>query len=96
MQIKIIDPDIVIFGGTFWVMWSDLMDFHSSAYESEYKRDQIKLDDIIIRENIKYHYNDKRIFIETYHPNQRTISKMLYYELIVSQIKKWCDEYKLS
>lgn len=96
MQIKIIDPDIVIFGGTFWAMWNDLMDFHSSAYESEYKRDQIKLDDVIIRKNIKYHCNDKRIFIETYHPNQRTISKKLYYELIVSQIKKWCDEYKLS
>jgi hypothetical protein len=96
MQIEKIDPDIVIFGGTFWVMWNDLKDFHSSAYESEYKRDQIKLDDGIIKKNIKYHYNDKRIFIETYHPNQRTISKKLYYELIVSQIKKWCDEYKLS
>jgi hypothetical protein len=95
-QIEIIDPDIVIFGGTFWVMWNDLKDFHSPAHESEYKRDQIKLDDGIIKKNIKYHYNDKRIFIETYHPNQRTISKKLYYELIVSQIKKWCDEYKLS
>ena len=100
MQIKIINPDIVIFGGTFGVMRNDLEDFYSSVYESEYISGQIKLDGKIIKENIKYHYNDKRIFIETYHPcyrsNQRTISKKLYYKSIVSQIKKWCDKYKLS
>lgn len=94
-QLKDIKPDVVICGNVYWVMWNELKDFYIESQESNYVTDYIVYNGKRLSEKIKVHYNSHRIFIETYHPNQRKISRNIYYQSIISEIKKWIKIHKL-
>ena len=94
-QLKKIKPDVIICGSTFWIMWNDLKDFYIESQESNYIRKNIFCNGSVLSNNIKVHYNSHRIFIETYHPNQRKISRNIYYQSIISEVKKWIKSHKL-
>lgn len=94
-QLKDIKPDVVICGNVYWVMWKELKDFYIESQESNYVTDYVNYNGKKLSKNIKVHYNSHRIFIETYHPNQRKISQNIYYQSIISEIKKWIKNHKL-
>jgi len=89
-QVRLIDPDVIICCGVFWVMRNDLECFKIDHNEAAYATRDILLKDLNkLKSKIKAHYNTRRIFIETLHPNQRVISHKLYFESIVDTAKSW-------
>lgn len=95
-QIRLINPDVIICCGVFWLMWKELEYFSTEVDESDYIRKKIQINGNIINEKMKAHFNSHRIFIETFHTNQRNISRKLYYESIIQTVKNWIQEYKLK
>ena len=92
-QIKLINPDVIICCGVFWVMWNDLEYFKIEPDEIAYKREVLLTKS---KDLIKAHYNQQRIFIETLHPNQRNIPHKLYFDSIVNSVKSWLSSKKIA
>jgi hypothetical protein len=95
-QIKLINPDVIICCGVFWVMWDDLESFKIERNELAYKTIPLCNDLVKLKGKIKAHYNPQRIFIETLHPNQRTISHKLYFDSIIDAVKSWLSSKKIA
>ena len=80
-QIKIIDPDVIIFGTSFIVFdsidMSKFENFGDKVYEDKQK--------IHLHE---YQFGNKLI-LATYHPNNRTISQKEYCNSIIDAVNNW-------
>ncbi len=85
-QMKLINPDVVIFGNVFWLMWNEMKNFHVNDDETEYKMNEI------YKNKIKTHCNSHRIFIETYHPGQTNLTKKMYFEKTTQDFFSWWDK----
>lgn len=94
-QIKLINPDVIICCGVFWVMWKDLENYRIDGNEPTYFRKALDENTDRTKGKIKAHYNPQRIFVETYHPNQRIISRRLYFESIVRSVGAWSKSERL-
>ncbi len=84
-QMRLINPDVVIFGNVFGLMWNEMKNFHINDDETKYKMNEI------YKNKIKTHCNSHRIFIETYHPGQYRITKKLYFEKTTQDFFSWWD-----
>ena len=84
-QVKLIKPDIVICCGVFWLIHNERNEYKVEDHEPDYE--------FMIVNNklnkIRAHFNPHRIFVETLHPNQRTISHQMYYESILENVGMW-------
>ena len=74
-QIKLYDPHIIIFGNTFKYFEKDLLN-------GNYKKDTSN-DDLYV-----YECNGK-LFLDAYHPQQRTITKSKYVDDILKAMRKF-------
>ena len=89
-QVKLIRPNIAICGGVFWLMWKEREQFKVDMAEPEY------LYHVVDKQfdRVRCHYNPHRLFIETYHPNQRRLSRQLYYESVLKSANWWLEKYE--
>ncbi len=76
-QIMDYEPDIIICGNTFKYMKEDLIELLELK---EPKTQNYPTD---------HYYNDKKLVIDTYHPNQKSITHIKYFEGIIDAVKKW-------
>lgn len=72
-QINLLNPNVIIFGGTF-KFYKDLLKFEDSE---------------IVKGNPWYIAKDNKLYIIAYHPAQTTTSKLEYVNSIVSVVEKW-------
>lgn len=94
-QLRLINPDVIVCCGVFRVMWRDLETFGLEDSEPTYIRKAPDDNEGRSIGKIKSHYNSQRIFVETYHPNQRIISRKLYFESIVNSVGAWLKSERL-
>lgn len=72
-QLESINPNVVIFGGTF-KFYKDLLKFEDSE---------------IVKGNVWYVARENKLYIIAYHPAQTQVSKKDYVDDIVSIVEKW-------
>ena len=83
-QMKLINPDVVIFGNVFWLMSAEMKNFHINDNETEYKKHEYRYKDKIVA-----HSNSQRMFIETYHPGQTILTNKIYFEKTTQDFFSW-------
>lgn len=76
-QIELINPEIIIGGGTLHHFINDL---------------QLSDDEKYHQGNTKYFINDNKIYIQAYHPSQRTVSSEQYCNEIILAVKTWATK----
>lgn len=76
-QIELINPEIIIGGGTLHHFVSDL---HLSDVSANKQG------------NTKYFIKDNKIYIQAYHPSQRTVSSEQYCNEIILAVKTWAEK----
>lgn len=72
-QLKLINPNVIIFGGTFQY-YKDLLKFEDSE---------------IVKGNVKYISKGDKLYIDAYHPSYWQISEEEYVNYIASVVEKW-------
>ena len=87
-QIELINPDVIIFGGTF--NFFDEIFFRSFGKKKQYISKKRHLQ--------KYQYGNK-LLLSTYHPGQTIINRKIYCSSIIGAVNRWlcnCDLSDLS
>ncbi len=84
-QFKLIKPDITICCGVFWLMWENRNQFKIELDEPDYEYAVLNKE----VPKVKAHYNSYRLFVETLHPNQRKMTRKLYYGSIIGTVAWW-------
>jgi hypothetical protein len=79
MQLSLLDPDIIIFGGVF-PLFKKMLEINSSNVRTNKGAD--------------YYIQNKKLYIDTYHPAQKTITRQVYIDGIVNAAKEWYLEVK--
>jgi len=78
-QIDILNPDIIIGGST--------MSLYKSLFD-------LKDEDAYHLENVKYYFKNNKVFIDAFHPAQRTVGREKYIDEIISAAEEWFDKFK--
>ena len=78
-QIEILNPDIIIGGSTMY-LYGPLFD--------------IKEEDAFYKESNKYFFKNNKIYIDAFHPAQRSIKRKVYIDDIILAAKEWYEKYK--
>lgn len=80
-QIKLINPEVVIFGNTFSFFDKDFFDSFGDLTS--------KIDN----NNLHIHENEDILFLSAYHPNNRKVTSSEYCNLITQAYKDWKIKY---
>lgn len=80
-QIKIINPNIIIFGNTLGFFDNDFLELFGDLYEN--------------KENNSLHIyeNNQHLLLHAYHPNNRKITQKEYCDLIIKSVGEWKKKY---
>jgi hypothetical protein len=76
-QIEMLNPDVIIAGNVLYL------------YKEELGLDE---QDRSIKGSTHFFSKDGRLYIDAYHPAQRTIKRQVYVDEIISIVKEWWDE----
>jgi len=82
-QIEEINPDIIIGGGTLALFYENGVIFNTEPGKIDFDG-----------KNIWGCVRDGRLWIDSYHPNQRRMKQKDLYRQIVEEVKKFCDNHK--
>lgn len=77
-QLELLNPNVLIFANTFHV------------YRSYLKLQNIKLEK---HGSINYLINDNRLYIDAYHPSQRTVKRVNYVNDIIEVVRNWRSNF---
>lgn len=80
-QIKYIDPEIIIFGGTYNFFDDDFFELFG------------ELEANIENKSLHIYQNEKHLLLNAYHPNNRAIKHQTYCDLILEAAKAWRQKY---
>ncbi len=84
-QIKLSEPDVIICGNTFWLIQNELEieDFTPvKNFSTEFP--------------INYFYSPKRLVIDAYHPNNRSVSQEDYCDSIIEAVINWNRNFRVK
>lgn len=81
-QIKLINPEIIIFGGTYNFFDDDFFEFFG------------ELETNLENNSLHIYQNNKYLLLNAYHPNNRVIKHETYCNLILDAFKNWQFKYR--
>ncbi|WP_051190428.1 hypothetical protein [Kaistella palustris] len=81
-QIKLINPEIIIFGGTYNFFDDDFFDLFG------------ELESNVENSSLHIYQNKNYLLLNAYHPNNRAIKHSTYCNLILEAVKDWQIKYK--
>ncbi|MBK8563522.1 MAG: hypothetical protein IPN76_09285 [Saprospiraceae bacterium] len=84
-QIKLAEPDVIICGNTFWLIQNELKikDFTPvKNFSKEFP--------------INFFYSTKRMVIDAYHPNNRSVSQEDYCDSIIEAVIEWNKNFRVG